>query len=540
MMKPESITPYSHNPLHVQRAPNTTREVLGILFRNRRVVLVSFVATFVGVVIAVVFFGIKYQAQTEILVKHQRGNNVVSTDEGQGRADSDDHAREREINTEVALLQSGDLLEQVVKECGLDSSRRHFWSGWLPAWGDSDSSTAKAVQKLQKHLQIEPLPDSNIIQARYTSHHPDEAARVLRKLDDLYIAKHVAVYRPAGASDFFKKQTRRYQEELRDAETQLASFNTEQDAPAPEMEKNLVLKQASDFDGQLQQTRASIKSTQEQIQAIKAEIAKTPSRITTQHTTAQNPQLMANLKSTLQNLEIQRTDLLSKYQPSYMPVQEIEKQISQVKQTIAITEKAPMHQDTTDQNQTYQMLQSDLAQAKAKLAALRAQATAMAPVVHTYSRQAILLDQKQIKQQDLLRNVKTAEQNYLLYLNKSQQAQISDALDRQRILNVSVAESAAVPSMPANSPSVLILAGGILALIVSMGSAFGVDYLNPSFRTPDEVIRYLEVPVLAALPKNGGSSRLTLVGNIRGWSLGAHSPGSDGHRDFPEQSENNR
>jgi uncharacterized protein involved in exopolysaccharide biosynthesis len=538
MMKPESIAPYSHNPLHVQRAPNTTREVLGILFRNRRVVLVSFLATFVGVVIAVVFFGIKYQAQTEILVKHQRGDNVVSTDGGSDRVESDDHAREREINTEVALLQSGDLLEQVVKECGLDSSQHHFWSGWLPSWGDQESRTAKAVQRLQKHLEIEVLPDSNIIQVRYTSHHPDEAAQVLRKLDELYIAKHVAVYRPTGASDFFKKQTQRYQEELHDAETQLASFNTEQDAPAPEMERDLVLKQASDFDGQLQQTRASIKSTQEQIQAIKAEIARTPPRITTQHTTGQNPQLMANLKSTLQNLEIQRTDLLSKYQPTYRPLQEIEKQIAQVKETITAAENAPMHQDTTDQNQTYQLLQSDLAQAKAKLAALRAQATAMAPVVHTYSRQAIQLDQKQIKQQDLLRNIKTAEQNYLLYLDKSQQAQISDALDRERILNVSVAESAAVPSIPANSPSVLILAGGILALIVSMGSAFGVDYLNPSFRTPDEVIRYLDVPVLAALPKNGSSSRLTLAGNIRGWSLGAPSPVSNRHRDFPEQNEN--
>jgi len=114
-MDPESITPYQKSPLHTQRAPNTTREVLGILFRNRRVVLIAFLATMAGVVLAVVLFGIKYRAETEILVKHQRGQNVVSTDEGSERPDSDDHAREREINTEVALLQSSDLLQQVVK-----------------------------------------------------------------------------------------------------------------------------------------------------------------------------------------------------------------------------------------------------------------------------------------------------------------------------------------------------------------------------------------------------------------------------------------
>ncbi len=532
-MEQESIAAYTKGPILVQRAPNTAREVLGIVFRNRRVVLFTFLATFGGVVAAVLFFGIKYQAQTEILVKHQRGDDVVSTDTNSGRPESDDHAREREINTEVALLQSQDLLEQVVKQCGMDSGNKHFWSGWLPSWGDHTSRTAKAVQRLKNHLEVQPLPDSNIIQVRYTSHHPDEAAQVLEKLDELYIAKHVAVYRPAGASDFFNKQTERYKEELHDAEAQLASFNTLQDAPAPETEKDLILKQATDFDGQLQQTRASIQSTEHQIQAIKAELAVTPSRITTQHTTQQNPQLMANLKSTLQNLEIQRTDLLSKYQPSYRPVQEVEKQIAQVKATIAATDNAPMHQDTTDQNQTYQMLQTSLAQAKAQLAALRAQAAAMAPVVHTYSRQAVLLDQKQIKQQDLLRNIKTAEQNYLLYLNKSQQAQISDALDRKRILNVSVAESAAVPSLPVSSPSVLILAGGVLALIVSMGSAFGVDYLNPSFRTPDEVIRYLDVPVLAALPKNGRASRFTLAADVRGHTIGGPPSANKGPQDYP-------
>lgn len=246
---------------------------------------------------------------------------------------------------------------------------------------------------------------------------------------------------------------------------------------------------------------------------------------------------MASLKSTLQNLEIQRTDLLSKYQPDYRPVQDIEKQIAQLKESIAATEKSPMRQDTTDQNETYQMLQSDLAQAKSKLAALRAQAAAMVPVVSTYSQQAILLDQKQIKQQDLLRNIKTAEESYLLYLNKSQQSQISDALDRKQILNVSVAETAAMPSLPVNSPVMLILAGGVLALIISMGCAFGVDYMNPSFRTPDEVIRYLEVPVLAALPKNASTSRFVMAGNVRAWSLGSASTGSERRRSSPGQKE---
>jgi len=535
-MEQQSITPYASVP----RAPSTLREVAGILFRHRRLVVVAFLATLAGVVIAVFLFGIKYEAHTEILVKHQRADDVVSAETNSGQKAGDDLAREREINTEVALLQSYDLLAQVVKACDLDSSHSHFWSKWLPTWGGPDSKTAKAVRKLKNHLQVSPLADSNIIDVDYTSHDPQEAARVLSTLDKLYIAKHVAVYRPAGALDFFQSQTQRYKKELADSEAQLSSFDTEQNAPAPDMERDILVKTASDFNGQLNQIRAEVASTQKRIDAVQAELAKTPARVSTQQMVGDNAQLMADLKSTLQNLEIQRTDLLSKYQPSYRPVQDIEKQIAQVKATIAATKKAPLRQDTTDQNATYQMLQSDLAQSKAKLAALRAQASAIVPVVHTYNKQAILLDQKQIKQQDLVRNVKIAEQNYLLYVNKSQQAQISDALDSKRILNVTVAETAAVPALPVNSPSVLILAGGILALMISMGSAFTVDYFDPSFRTPDEVIKYLDMPVLAALPKNGGAPRFALPAESMVGST-ALTPPYEGERPTPPgESESSR
>jgi len=33
------------------------------------------------------------------------------------------------------------------------------------------------------------------------------------------------------------------------------------------------------------------------------------------------------------------------------------------------------------------------------------------------------------------------------------------------------------------------------------GAAFTVDYLAPAFRTPDDVLMYLNAPVLASLPR---------------------------------------
>ena len=507
-MQGQSITTY----YTLRRAPNTPREVVGIIFRHRRLVVLSFLATFAGVVIATVLFGMKYEAQTEILVKRQRPADLVTTEEVTNNSAVDDLARAREINTEVELLKSKDLLQQVVQTSLLDGAAPPFWSAWIPSWGahNRDQEAAKAVRRLEEKLQVNALPDSNIIQVKYASRDPERAAAVLRNLDNLYIAKHLAVHRPPGVADFFQQQTQHYQTELSNAEARLASFDLERNAAAPDLERDILLKKASEFNAELEQTKSDIAATDRRIGALEHELSATPSRLPTAQTTSQNPELLANLKTSLQNLEIQRTDLLEKFQPDYRPVKEIEKQIAQVQTAIAAAEKNPLRQQTTDQNSTYQMLQGELAKAKAERASLHAKANATAPVVSTYSKEALLLDQKNLQRGDLLREVKTAEQNYLLYLNKGEQARISDALDKRQILNVAVAETATVPALPINSPWLLVLAGGILAVMISVGSAFTVDYFDTSFRTPDEVVKYLDVPVLAAFPKNGHAPRFGL------------------------------
>jgi capsular polysaccharide biosynthesis protein len=106
--------------------------------------------------------------------------------------------------------------------------------------------------------------------------------------------------------------------------------------------------------------------------------------------------------------------------------------------------------------------------------------------------------------------VKEAEGNDLLYKQKREEARIADALDRQRIVNVAIAEAATVPALPARPHLALtLLLGTLLACLVSPGVAFVVDYFDPSMRTPDELHDVLQIPVLAALPKQEGQRNVS-------------------------------
>jgi len=252
----------------------------------------------------------------------------------------------------------------------------------------------------------------------------------------------------------------------------------------------------------LRQTQASIAQTQERMRALEALAAATPSRLTTTDRKSDNPQLLEQLKSSLLTLELKRTELLGKFEPSYRPVQELEAQIAQARAAIAAEDKAPVREETTDRNPTYQWVDEELAKARADLASYQAQAAATTNIVHDYRSSALLLDQKEIEQQDLIRTAKADEANYLLYLNKREEARISDALDDRRIVNVAIAEAATAPALPVHSRWLFVLLGILFAVLVSVGAAFVSDYFDASFRTADEVEAFLNTPVLAAIPSS--------------------------------------
>ena len=115
--------------------------------------------------------------------------------------------------------------------------------------------------------------------------------------------------------------------------------------------------------------------------------------------------------------------------------------------------------------------------------------------------QLVDLDQQSITRQDLQREVKADEQNYLTYLAKREQERMSDALDTTRIANVAIAVPPAIPVLPIFGWPLILLAAICLATIMSVGSAYAADYLDSSFHTPAQLTDVLGIPVVVAFPK---------------------------------------
>jgi len=489
----------------------TLRDVVAPVFRQRRLAGFLFLGIFFGALLAALLLPRKYEAEMKILVNRERVDAVV-TPNPDSPVTSQPAAlvSEEDLNSEVELLKSRDLLEKVVLLCGLESQPKPALETIIEQIGDKlrgrpvtgEMRLARAVQKLEERLVVDPLKKTTLIRVTYAARDPELAAHVLQTLATHYQEKHALVHRPPGTFAFFDQETEHYRNELAAAESHLTQFNMQEGIVSASAQKQLVLQQLSQFEAELQQSQANATEARERAAALRIQVRSTPERQTTQMKKASNAQLLSQLQSTLLSLELKRSEMLMKYAPTYPLVQEVERQIAEAKAAIDQAQKSPVEEVTTDRTPAQDWMATELAKAETDGAAIQAQAVEAARIVRHYKGVAQKLDERGALQDDLARNVKTAEENYLLYLRKREEARISDALDRKRIVNISIAEAATVPALPTLHLAWVLIGGFFAAGMVSVGSAYAVDRLDPSFRTPAELGRYLDVKVLASIPES--------------------------------------
>ena len=474
----------------------TLRDLLAIGFRHKRAFLLCFAGILLGTVAAVLLLPATYESTAQIVVKRERVDPVV-TAEKNDPTQVIGEVTEEEMNSEAQLIDSEDVLRKAAVDSGLDQ-RKSLLSSLFPQ--TEDQKIAKAVDKMKGLLKVEPLKKTNVIQISYSAHDPKVAAKVLDKVITAYFEKHVEVNRPPGQLKFFEEETDRYKHDLDQAEDQLKKFSEEQGGVAPQVSRDMTLQKLNDFSSSLEQTRAEMAATDKKIQELQKQSGITPDRLTTQMRETDNGAVLQQLKSALLTLELKRTELLTKYQPGYRLVLEVDKQIADTHAAITAEESKPLKEQTTDRNPTYAWINEELAKARSDYSALQARATATEAIVGVYQGRAHQLEVNGFIQQDLLRTAKANEDNYLLYLHKREEARIADALDQTRILNIGMVQQPTVPQSPTRSVWMFALVGVLMAGMVSVGLVFTREYLDSSFRTPSEVLSELNIPVLAAVP----------------------------------------
>src|SRR5271163_4941301 len=156
----------------------TMRDVVMPVFRQRRLASLIFLGIFVGAMLGAVLLPRKYEAEMKILVNRERVDAVVTPDpdnvNGPGIVPA---VSEEDLNSEVELIKSRDLLERVVLACSLGDEQKSWAGQWLDAVGSflretpttRQTQLARAVQDLEQRLIVDPMKKTDLIRVSYTS-----------------------------------------------------------------------------------------------------------------------------------------------------------------------------------------------------------------------------------------------------------------------------------------------------------------------------------------------------------------------------------
>lgn len=478
----------------------TLRDLAAPLFRRKRVLILTFLSVFAAATLLGLVRLQKYESHMAILVSRERLDPLVSTEATNQMANTP-ALTDQEVNSEAELLKSRDLLERVVLANGIQKPRSRSWLSFLHPKETEADRVARAVRTLATQIQVDTPSKTNLIEVTYGSSDPVLAYGVLNSLSSLYLEKHATVHRPPGSYQFFAQQAQNYKAALEDAEAGLRAFGQTQGVSDPNEQRADLAMQLSTAMGESHNIEQAIAADEQRIRIVQEQMKVTPQRLTTRQDTQAANLLLQNLGSSLLAAETKRTQLLLKYEPNYPLVQEADQEVAQAKAAIAEAEKNPYINQTTDRDPTFELLRENLAKDEADLAGQRASLEANRRGIEMMKAQMVKLGSQSLDEADLEREAKADEQNYLLYLSKREQERTSDALDRTRIENVAIAVPPAIPVLPTHSPAFILFVAFALATLVSFPMAYIVDYFDPSFHTPAQVIDTLGVPVVVAVPK---------------------------------------
>jgi polysaccharide biosynthesis transport protein len=467
------------------------RDLLTIFFFKLHVFL-GILITVIVITLGVAFFtDPMYQVTGNILVKPFLDQNVKLMAPPATQM-STQPVKVQDITSEVIILESPQLLSKVVRELDLTNgeksksllSRTWFYlvtqgNQLMVDWGLSvrPSPEDQAMLTLKKKLDIKPVALSNIIEISLTGKSPEQITKIVNTLMHDYVEYHVDLNRAKGARGFYAEQAQFFAQSLQQAENDLEKFKKDWAIIEISTQNDANIELLRMLRENLALVQASISDRQTKIGAQKRNLARTGE--VGAFTKDMQSGIVEELVREMGPLVTERERVAAFYQKSSSKYQSLNHQVEDLKQAYDKQIKSILAGNALDLN------------------GLNAYAAVLRQHIGEIDKKSLLLSEKQVEYERLVRELKQQERNYLLYLNKTEEARIEEQQDTSRAANVTVTSWAMVPSVPVFPKKVLM---GLLSLVigtfVGIAGAFTAYYMDHTVKTPEDITRTCRSPVL--------------------------------------------
>ncbi len=507
---------------------NSVRDIMYVVFRHKWRI-VTFFLLVLAIVTAVTFvLPVVYRSEAVLLVRLGREYLPADMSVEQPFVNV---AQDRtgEVKSEVAILTSYDLAQQVVEEFGegwilyrSDLPRKEKAIDEPPAPGPLKQAVnilrdqarnvlvllrlrerlepkEEAIRTLMDSITVDVEDKTNIIRVGMELKHPELAKQVLKRLIELYLERHVDVYAAQAVPAFFQKQVEEAEAALKAQDDQLDAFRREHDISSLEAQKETLLAQISDLEGQLSTVTADADGLQAVVNQLTEAMQRQPRTQELSRTTGMPNYAADTLKERLIDLRAQETDLAARYPDTHRPLVELRDKV-QVLETLLSQEDEVLTEVTTGLNRNYESFEHTLESEKAQLGGMRARIVVLQDEIAGLRARLAQISATDVELQRLTRERDVREQEYREFRDTWQRARIAHAKDIDKVSNISMVQDASTPLLPERPNKTRNIALGILlGLFGGICYAFIREFLDDTINTTEAAEKRLGVPVLAEI-----------------------------------------
>jgi len=196
-------------------------------------------------------------------------------------------------------------------------------------------------------------------------------------------------------------------------------------------------------------------------------------------------------------------------------IKEVRRQIAQA-QALLEKEEPTRSQVPKGLSTAHPQVQLAFLTDEAPLSSLQAKAETLRDQLTSARGELRALNDSEVRIAQLEREMSIQEANYHKYSDNLEQARIDQALQIEKISNISIVQPATYLTKPVGPRKMLNLALGLfLGVFGGIGLAFFSQYVDHSFQTPEDIEERLELPTLVAIPRTR-DSRVSLKTKKKG------------------------
>lgn len=471
-----------------------------------------------------VFFTDLYESKTSLLVKIGRENADTPSTVQRGQVMSQG-VRVTDTNSEVEMLSSRALVEAVVDRIGPDAFKSvlappESWTGYPKYYVKKTARGLKSAYKelliltdLKKRLtpreeaivrvadgiEVEPVRDSDILVLKVRTPSARLSVDVSSALLDVYLQQRAAARRMPAGSDFFAARLAEASSRLTKAEEIRAAVRARWNLTSALEQRTQYLTELSAIQAEMVRNDAEIAKLQRQRALMMSRIPDLPELVRKEQVDAANPSIQS-IKERVTALKLERAKIASRYLPDSEVMRKIDAEIADVEAALRTEPASILDTVTAEENPSKRAFVAGIEQQVVQIAGLETRNRALRGPATKLSERLKDLALGMDALEGAEREYHRAEQDYLGYSKRLEEARMSEALDAQRVTNVAVVAPPETPIAPVY-PNKMFLMGIAMALSLLLGVAAAALVETTEDRLLDErsVIELGEVAYLGTV-----------------------------------------